>query len=30
MAILGSLISAHMCATIPVFRVMEIDIDDVL
>jgi galactonate dehydratase len=27
---LGSLISAHMCAAIPNFRVMEIDIDDVL
>lgn len=27
---LGSLISAHMCAAIPNFRIMEIDIDDVL
>src|SRR5207245_4255956 len=27
---LGSLISAHMCAAVPNFRVMEIDIDDVL
>jgi L-alanine-DL-glutamate epimerase-like enolase superfamily enzyme len=27
---LGSLISAHFCAAIPNFRVMEIDIDDVL
>jgi galactonate dehydratase len=27
---LGSFISAHMCAAIPNFRVMEIDIDDVL
>jgi L-alanine-DL-glutamate epimerase-like enolase superfamily enzyme len=27
---LGSLISAHLCAAIPNFRVMEIDIDDVL
>jgi len=26
---LGSLISAHMCAAIPNFRIMEIDIDDV-
>jgi L-alanine-DL-glutamate epimerase-like enolase superfamily enzyme len=25
----GSLMSAHMCAAIPNFRVMEIDIDDV-
>jgi len=27
---LGSLISAHMCAVVPNFKVMEIDIDDVL
>ena len=26
---LGSLISAHMCAVAPNFKVMEIDIDDV-
>ena len=26
---LGSLISAHMCAVVPNFKVMEIDIDDV-
>ncbi len=26
---LGSLMSAHMCAAMPNFRVMEIDIDDV-
>jgi len=27
---LGSLISAHLCAVVPNFKVMEIDIDDVL
>jgi galactonate dehydratase len=27
---LGSLMSAHLCAAIPNFRVMEIDIEDVL
>ncbi|HEV2300973.1 MAG TPA: mandelate racemase/muconate lactonizing enzyme family protein [Stellaceae bacterium] len=27
---LGSLMSAHLCAAIPNFRIMEIDIDDVL
>ena len=27
---LGSLISAHMCAVVPNFKVMEIDIDDVV
>ena len=26
---LGSLMSAHICAAIPNFRVMEIDIEDV-
>ena len=26
---LGSLMSAHLCAAIPNFRVMEIDIEDV-
>ena len=26
---IGSLMSAHLCAAIPNFRVMEIDIDDV-
>ena len=26
---IGSLMSAHMCAAIPNFRVMEIDIEDV-